>query len=620
MRRELSSKQYRAVKSKKLIRVNKHRQRQLPPLRRYLVEEQRPFSHRQPLRRHRISLDVNDLAAIQDEEQQEYINDSEEAADEGDEDDDYELQPYMALDDSVEADDNGADDYEDDDPVDKMPITSVLVLRPKLILAMMKSFDAAGYVAWFSSIAGGKRAATDISTMLRTTVKLLLRINSVAISKGIVSHNKTSLEFFADIIMNHALYTVVNDVIRDYPLRPSSLNSHLCHMIVSLRWIQFQPTNLHKANFSAQCLRLEDFLRTAAKGTHRAIAKEKKMKDNTVVSAIENNRYPPGGLPQLQAQVNKDFELLVSLFDNNQTPTISSEFYIRFFQLLQAAQYTHSPAGRNGGIESLTLDHIREFENDGFALNCHFKNAATLKYQPVILNHITKRLLNIYLTKLRPVVCKKNTVLRKTDPLFLNFNGEPFTHMDRLNAAYWERTLGMWLTTTTMRQIQETEVENRLGAGEITVQQRAAIAKVCGHSLGTARDTYVRTDLAADTRHATDAFRVLASAPLEDADVQNDDALPVLDIAVKWGRLHPCINSPIGTNVKWTLEERNYLSAVAATFNPTAHHQGFGGSSGGIMSYCLKAIRAEPTCWDIFHPRYELLLLIIHVLYDSPQQ
>ncbi len=72
--------------------------------------------------------------------------------------------------------------------------------------------------------------------------------------------------------------------------------------------------------------------------------------------------------------------------------------------------------------------------------------------------------------------------------------------MDRLNAAYWERTLGMWLTTTTMRQIQETEVDRRLEAGEITVQQRASIAKVSGHSLGTARDTYVRSDFAADTQ------------------------------------------------------------------------------------------------------------------------
>ena len=63
-------------------------------------------------------------------------------------------------------------------------------------------------------------------------------------------------------------------------------------------------------------------------------------------------------------------------------------------------------------------------------------------------------------------------------------------------SEFFERTDGIWITTTMTRTLVETEADDAQDAGDITPKQKAAVHFINGHSSTAAKRYYVKKSVA----------------------------------------------------------------------------------------------------------------------------
>jgi hypothetical protein len=153
--------------------------------------------------------------------------------------------------------------------------------------------------------------------------------------------------------------------------------------------------------------------------------------NNDIETMIENRQLPAGGLKELQQYVLKDLqwvkswtEALIESTERKHTNCVGKDEYYRFMQILYASLYVYSPQGRISGIESMKLRQVDEMLQNGCALSTKFKTNSTFGYQPVTTSKLSRKLLQIYITYLRP-----RSKIRGDEPLFLHYNGSPATRI-----------------------------------------------------------------------------------------------------------------------------------------------------------------------------------------------
>jgi hypothetical protein len=517
--------------------------------------------------------------------------------------------PPLVDSDDENSDDEGEDSEDEGDEGDEAdeteeaaaddPTAGVRViaqaLNPTRISEESQAFLALGWTNWHMGFIGANKTEENTRELLRVVVKILMRIQNVAIDMDVVRlpPHQSVLDFFSSLVSKRVLHAALHRVMQEYTASLSSLSCHLYDLLEGLRWLKLQGGSSCKdKDFAA----FDSLIRDSAKGVKRSVRKKKRLSDKSIATAVFNREYPARGLAELREMVEEDAKKIILLFgsDTNQ-PTITDLLYRHVLEVLYVGFWVTAPQGRIQGIETLKIKHVDEFEKKGYALNNEFKTSETFKYQPVLLSSITRSLLNIYLTWLRPSVSPKNAQPRPDDLIFLNFDGSNFTNISRLVSSYFRMKAGLKITTTTLRGIVETECARRRDCGEITEAQRTSISVIVGHGDKTAKDDYVRTDLDADVKRARLAFGVdMESVVVEES---LPSLLPKVD---EWGTDHPDRENT--GRARWTTEEKEYLQSLADSLLAENNEL----YKDRIVSECLKRIKADRTTRRIFHARHIL--------------
>ena len=483
-------------------------------------------------------------------------------------------------------DEGGSIDDNTNDPI-YMPTAPVALnkrnLKPKVAIIM----DA--FQDWWRSDAGGSKEPKVVAQIATNVVKFLHGVHNEALICNIqLPPSIGIIDFFVLLIVLSPLFACMDRFLMKYPFRPSTLISHLLDVMEASRRLAMQPVATSTNGFNAGLTRFQESITQAIRGAKRTVRREQKKKDMSLETAVANKQYPARGMPELQAMVDADVAAMMIIM--NEDPVLTKVLYTTFLGLLFVLFYIHAPQGRIGGIENLQMKHVAEFNSRGYCLNKAFKTTLKFHYQPVVLNPVIFSLLNIYLSKLRPAIVPKGTVVLGTDPLFVSFDGDQVTNAGRLITAYF-REKDYDINSTRLRGIVETEASERLKRGEITAAQRAAVSFVNGHSDGIARDYYVRDCIDADVQRARAAFGLPAQFALP-------EALPVIYAVEVWGTQHP--SPATAKRAKWSDEEITYLCNLVDTIQAEAR----GIYSGCLMSECLRRIRADRTTRAIFHQRH----------------
>jgi len=333
------------------------------------------------------------------------------------------------------------------------------------------------------------------------------------------------------------------------------------------------------------------------KGARQLRRKRLKMKSgsqtNAMDEAIANRQLPQGGLKELQDTVAAEMQWIYAFCTSvRRGPGLVDEpTYQQLMCLLIASMYVFAPQGRISGIQDLKVKDAPELM-ESFATSKEFKTSSTYGMQAVTMSDISKEILSIYLKFFRPRVTNARPC--PNDPLFLTYQGTPDKRLGRHVTAFFAPRLGINITTTLIRALVETTVEDKYRSGEITLDQREAMSAISGHSSKIVKDHYLRLNVADQLEKAKIAMG------MSDA-VSTPTTVPKALVKLKdWGTAHPqyeCTNH--NARIKFSAEEDAYLLDLAQDMMRID-----GSLPDRFTSLALKAIKADPDATAIFHLRH----------------
>ncbi|KAJ1394613.1 hypothetical protein B484DRAFT_439135 [Ochromonadaceae sp. CCMP2298] len=248
-----------------------------------------------------------------------------------------------------------------------------------------------------------------------------------------------------------------------------------------------------------------DALRMLAKNICRQQGKALRQQRGfvTMETRIRDRRMPPGGLRQLQDAVIAALPWAEAVVLGG----MDRDLYSRFLGLMYSAIYCFSAQGRVSGIEAMTMKDAESLMGpDGWSTSTKFKTRAVYQLQPVIMNSIARRLLELYLTLVRCRVTRENDM---DSILWRTFDGVPETRMGRLVTAFFQRILSLRITTTAIRSLLETTVDAMHVNGQITQAQRTAVSTINGHSSEVVENYYVLRDRGLEVQRSREVFAAM---------------------------------------------------------------------------------------------------------------
>lgn len=477
----------------------------------------------------------------------------------------------------------------------------------KSIVAKETSFLERGWQGFLCSLRGGGISPGVSLTILRNTVRYLIRI---ALSSFLIeecpkiSEGTTITYFLQKIVNNESWHDAVSLAAENYPWSPATHYTHLLHFRISLKFFRFAFMPIgHNKERRKHMLAVETFAELVSdlmRGVKKAISKELRNRDMSLQKKVFDGKYPAGGMKQLRDAAAKEGTRMLLLFaePTNKKVLVTERLYGDFLQTFFSVLYTFAPQGRPGGIQELTMKDLIDIYAKCFATVTKFKTAKYLRYQAVIFTEMSQQLLRIYIAYLRPVVQPRNQVTHRDDPLFLDWNGRKLVTIHWLLKTFFNRTIpggGLHITSNTLRKIMETEADSR---GDITEEDKKKLSSMVGHGRATAKKYYIYDDtgLAADVVAAMKAYGAAADDPL----LQQIAAAPVAMYAQDvWGINHPDL--PSVKRARWTDDEKSYLQNVVDDISAAESGES---PSANIMALALKTIKSDPATRSIFHSRH----------------
>ena len=476
-----------------------------------------------------------------------------------------------------------------------MPITRGLAVNKTLLEALEEGFRIHGIARWMQSIAGGNKSEEDVCRIIRTTTKSLVAINDIAL--GMEDNQPVPdldvVQFFVHVVTTPMLTRAVLMFLENYPWRPGTMLRHGYDILDVSRWLAMQPEAVTTPGFVTGIDRFQRMYANALKGAKKSLRRERMHKDVSIEKQVEERKYPPGGIQELQHNAKEEYETLLALFNSEpgQPPPIRKELYNRFMQLFFVLMWLSGPQGRVGGVASLRVKHAAALRQHGHVLTREgTKTYGPRKRQAVVLTAKTACMFDIYMQILRPAVAHSAA---SNDPLWLTFDGTPQRRIHVLVKAYYANRMGLDIGTTRLRGMVETDTHQRLAAGLITPQQRNSVSTISGHSVATAEAWYVKKNYEVEVARAREAFSDGGTAEELDFTVEPQELQ-----ALQWGRDHP---SPLdASKAIWSPAEAQYLLACADEVLADT-----GGHCQNLMAAVRKRIVADfETTGPIFHHRH----------------
>lgn len=217
-----------------------------------------------------------------------------------------------------------------------------------------------------------------------------------------------------------------------------------------------------------------------------------------------------------------------------------------------------------------------------------FKTWATYGYQPIHLGAISRELLLIYFSVVRPLC-----LMGDDDYIFITFDGNSrHKYISRAIKIFMRDSINIDSSSNGLRTLVETEADRKMFAGEITPSQRESVSRINGHSSTTSRDYYVREQLG---QHLVNSQAVLGLSTEDLGDIDQSQDIDYIN----WGTAHPDYGAVDGCRVKYSNDELRYLKRFATDFEDRN-----GKIGGTLSSQCLKQIRADPDAIPVFHQRH----------------
>jgi hypothetical protein len=284
----------------------------------------------------------------------------------------------------------------------------------------------------------------------------------------------------------------------------STVANYISSILTAVKWFVVYTS-------TARTFRLDSThlfaINTAAKALKKSAAKTAKRDsmNKTVEKSIADRQWPVGGLAELQSAISSRMAWARLIEDVN----IDKSIYNQFLGLLMAAMYVYSVQGRLSGVSHLTLGDAQTMLTDGFTTNTNFKTQKTYGLQPISIDKMFgAELLEIYLQKFRSISEGSPESTSPESPLWVDISGSKYSAdaLGRFMTAFFNKSLNLHITSTTIRSLMETHADKMMKRGEITEEERTAVMTINGHSSSTTRNYYIRQDRAANVRNSRAIF------------------------------------------------------------------------------------------------------------------
>ena len=264
----------------------------------------------------------------------------------------------------------------------------------------------------------------------------------------------------------------------------------------------------------------------------------------------------------------------------------------------------------------MRVRNIPQIKQVGYALSDKFKTVGTYGLQPIIFSKLSYRIAMIYINHIRPLIAPDKASWEPNDYLWLDYNGNPETHIGRLITKYFRKKIKVNVTTTCFRSLYETESESLFDSGVISASQRASIRQIGGHTSGTVRQHYLKHNMNQNVDNARSVMNSLSPADSSNSFPGCDDNLNSESIdffpsvsnlttnvmsKAPWGTLHSCYKSD-RHRIPWDVAEVEYLGKLALSLMREDSEK-YGKT---LMSHCLKKIKNDLVAIPIFHENHIL--------------
>ena len=245
---------------------------------------------------------------------------------------------------------------------------------------------------------------------------------------------------------------------------------------------------------------------------HRRVYQKKKAESKgnfSVQSAVAERTWPAGGIEELQAICKQRGDEFMVLHGNKMLHELDKKIFREGQRLTFAHMYVFAPQGRKSGIADVKSHQYDDLKDIGHALSEEFKTRLSHKYQAILNTEEIQPWLELqHLWRARPVrnLIDKIGDAAIPDHFFLDWEGKPIGDKVGSDVTSFFRPHGLHMTTTAIRSLVETCVDQRERNGIISHAQRAAVSKVNTHSSRVTQDYYVRADIADEVRLARNAL------------------------------------------------------------------------------------------------------------------
>jgi len=489
---------------------------------------------------------------------------------------------------------------------EERPLRSIqydsLILSKESISTLRGVLGGIGFLKYLEDPVVGLSKSCDVCASSLLSISRFLLWSHLSINKSPLELSNFAVRRWTQMVVKH--HSSIQFEFQSYLLnvlkfQPDSVISFASFLREYVEWFHTFRAVADPDPFKIELDCYHKFIATTTrimKGARKMRTKQVKKKSGSHTNALDemiaNRQLPQGGLKELQDTVAAEMQWVYAFSTSvRRGPGLVDEStYQQLMCLLIASMYVFAPQGRISGITDMKLKDAPELMESS-ATSEEFKTSSTYGFQAVSMGDISKEILSVYLKFFRPRVTNARSC--PNDPLFLTFQGTADRQLGRHVTAFFKPRLGIHITTTLIRVLVETTVEERYRSGEITLDQREAMSAISGHSSRIVKDHYLKLNITDQLEKAKVAMGMSDAVPAP----TNEPKLPVK--LKDWGTAHPQYECGLHNKVKYSEEEDAYLLDLAQDMMRSD-----GTLPDRFTSLALKAIKEDPNATAIFHLKH----------------
>ena len=246
------------------------------------------------------------------------------------------------------------------------------------------------------------------------------------------------------------------------------------------------------------------------------IESRKKTKDVrhrlTLENLIENRQWPTGGKQELSDLLNKEKPHVDRTIKSAIAGKLLAESDLTFANnWIIALVFVENPQGRSQAIGAMSIDCLEDLRDNQMTLSSQFKTQATYDSQSINCNETTFQYISAYVNYIRPHFVSD----KPSNALFLTRQGVPYSNIGACVTRLFRGISKYHITTTRLRAMFETEVNDAVEQGVLTVREGADVTRNSGHGSAVARSHYLKRRTEESSQSARQAHQKLYNSSVK---------------------------------------------------------------------------------------------------------